>query len=106
MWEEGLTRREKALIVQEEKAWISEKALVKASVDLDAEQAKIEATRKEYLNKMEAHSTRAKHYLGLEKMLGRRMSSSMGEGRTWTYVRQRRWRHSPGASAHGTTLRC
>jgi hypothetical protein len=45
-------------------------ALVKVSADLDVEWAKTEATRKEYLNKMEAYTTRAKHTLGLDKMLG------------------------------------
>jgi hypothetical protein len=38
--------------VQEEKAKFFEKALVKVIADLDAEWAKAEATRKEYLNKM------------------------------------------------------
>jgi hypothetical protein len=56
-----LTCREEALAVREEKAKISEKALVKVSVDLDTKWAKAEATRKEYLNKMEAHTTHAKH---------------------------------------------
>jgi hypothetical protein len=31
---------------------------------------KTEATRKEYLNKMEVHTARAKHSLNLDKMLG------------------------------------
>jgi hypothetical protein len=61
-WEEALTTRE-------EKARISEKALAKVSADLDVERAKVEATRKEYLNKMVAHTTRAKQSLGLDKML-------------------------------------
>jgi hypothetical protein len=69
-WEDELTRREEALIAQEEKAKISEKALVKVSADLDAEWAKAEATQKEYLDKMEVNTTCAKHYLGLDKMLG------------------------------------
>jgi hypothetical protein len=50
--------------MQEEKAWISEKALVKVNGDLNAERVKTEATRKEYLDKMEVHS------LVLDKMLG------------------------------------
>jgi hypothetical protein len=62
-WEEELTRRE-------EKAGISEKALAKVSADLNAEWTKAEATWKEYLDKMAAHTARAKHSLGLEKMLG------------------------------------
>jgi hypothetical protein len=32
--------------------------------------AKAEATQKEYLDKMEAHTTHTKHSLGLDKMLG------------------------------------
>jgi hypothetical protein len=40
------------------------------SVDLEAKQTKTEATRKEYLDKMEAHTARAKHSLSLDKMLG------------------------------------
>jgi TnpA family transposase len=49
---------------------IFEKALVKISTDHDAEWVKAEATRKEYLDKMEAHTTHAKHSLGLDMMLG------------------------------------
>jgi hypothetical protein len=49
---------------------ISKKAMVKVSAHLDAKQAKIEATRKEYLNKMEEHTAHTKHSLGLDKMLG------------------------------------
>jgi hypothetical protein len=59
--QEELTRREEALTTREEKAKISEN---------DAERAKAEATRKEYLDKMEAHTICAKHSLGLDKMLG------------------------------------
>jgi hypothetical protein len=55
-WEEDLTRREEVLAAREEKARISEKTLTKVSADLDAERAKAEATRKEYLDKMEAHT--------------------------------------------------
>jgi hypothetical protein len=65
-----LTRREEALVAWEENAKISEKALVKVSVDLNSEQVKIEATQQEYLNMMRAHTDRAKHTLGLDKMLG------------------------------------
>jgi hypothetical protein len=68
-WEK-LMWREEALAVWEEKARNFEMALVKVSADLDVEWAKTEATRKEYLNKMEAYTTRAKHTLGLDKMLG------------------------------------
>jgi hypothetical protein len=49
---------------------ISEKALAKVSADLDAERTKAEATQKEYLDKMGAHTTGAKHSLSLNKMLG------------------------------------
>jgi hypothetical protein len=56
--------------VWEEKARILEKALAMVSANLDAKRAKAEATRKEYLNKMEAHTAHAKHSLGLDKMLG------------------------------------
>jgi hypothetical protein len=69
-WEEELTQREGSLIALEDKAKISEKALVKVSTDLDAKQAKVEATQKEYLDKMEVHTARAKHSLSLDKMLG------------------------------------
>jgi hypothetical protein len=60
-WEEDLTRREEVLAAWEEKARISEKTLTKVGADLDAERAKAEATRKEYLDKMEAHTACAKH---------------------------------------------
>jgi hypothetical protein len=69
-WEEELTRREEALAAWEERVRISEKALAQVSVDLDAERAKAEATRKEYLDKMEVHTAHAKHSLNLDKMLG------------------------------------
>jgi hypothetical protein len=69
-WEEELTQREEALAAREEKARIFEMALVKVSTDLDAEQAKTEATQKEYLDKMEGHTTCAKNSLGFDKMLG------------------------------------
>jgi hypothetical protein len=52
------------------KAQIFEKALVIVSVDLDTEWAKAEATRKEYLDKMETHTAHAKHSLEHDKMLG------------------------------------
>jgi hypothetical protein len=60
----------------EEKARISEKALVKISADVNTERAKIEATYQEYLDKMRVHTNHAKHTLGLDKMLGRTRSSS------------------------------
>jgi hypothetical protein len=68
--EEELMWREEALAMQKEKVRIPEKALVKVSADIVAQRVKAEATRKEYLDKMEAHNTRAKHSLGLDKMLG------------------------------------
>jgi hypothetical protein len=64
-WEEELTRREEALAVQEEKVRISMKALVKVSANLDAEWAKAEATQKEYIDKMEVHTARAKNSKGV-----------------------------------------
>jgi hypothetical protein len=69
------------LATREEKAWISEKALTMVSVNFDAERAKAEATRKEYLNKMEAHTARAKHSLGLDMMLGEKKVEL--NGREW-----------------------
>jgi hypothetical protein len=45
-------------------------ALAKVSVYLDAERTKAEATRKEYLDKVAAHTNHAKHSLGLDEMLG------------------------------------
>jgi hypothetical protein len=69
-WEEDLTQREEALAVREEKARISQMALVKVSANLDSEWAKTEATHHESLDKMCTHTARAKHTLGLGKMLG------------------------------------
>jgi hypothetical protein len=46
VWEVELTQREEALTTREENAKISEKALVKVSVDLNAEWAKARATQK------------------------------------------------------------
>jgi hypothetical protein len=68
--EEELTCREEALAMREEKVKISEKALFKVSVDLDAERAMIGPTRQVYLDKMCAHTGRIKNTLGLDKMLG------------------------------------
>jgi hypothetical protein len=61
---------EEAFAAQEEKAGILEKALAKVSADLDVEWTKAEATQKEYVDKMAAHTAHAKHSLGLDKMLG------------------------------------
>jgi hypothetical protein len=55
-WSYFLTRREEALVAREEKAKISEKALIKVSADLDTKREKAEATRK--------------HSLDLDNMLG------------------------------------
>jgi hypothetical protein len=68
--EEELTWREEALAAWEEKARIFKKPLVKVSADLDTEWVKTEATRKEYIDKMEPHIAHAKHSLGLDKLLG------------------------------------
>jgi hypothetical protein len=80
-WEEELTRREEALATREEKAKISERALVKVRANLDAERAKAEATQKEYLKKMEAHTAHAKHSLGLDKILREKKVELIG--REW-----------------------
>jgi hypothetical protein len=81
VWEEDLTWRGKALTVSEEKPRISKKALVKVSVDLDTEWSKAEATRKEYLDNMEAHTAHAKHSLDLDKMSGEKKVQL--NGREW-----------------------
>jgi hypothetical protein len=49
---------------------ILEKALAKVNADLNAEWAKAKATRKEYHDKMEAHTAHAKHSVVLNKILG------------------------------------
>jgi hypothetical protein len=67
--------------VREEKARILEKALAKVGADLDTERAKAEATQKDYLDKMEANTTRAQHSLGLDKMLGEKKVEL--DGREW-----------------------
>jgi hypothetical protein len=63
---------------REEKASISEKALTKASAELNVERANDEATRKEYLDKMDTHTACAKHSLGLDKMLGEKKAELNG----------------------------
>jgi hypothetical protein len=74
-------QREEVLATWEEKARISKKSLTKVSDNLDAERAKVEATRKDYLDKMEAHTTHAKHSFGLDKMLGEKKVKL--DGREW-----------------------
>jgi hypothetical protein len=76
--EEELTWREDMLDGREEKASISEKALTKASAELNVERANDEATRKEYLDKMDTHTACAKHSLGLDKMLGEKKAELNG----------------------------
>jgi hypothetical protein len=76
-----LTRREEELTAQEEKVGILEKALVKVSADLNTERTKAEATRKEYLDKMAAHTAPAKHSLSLDKMLGEKKDKLNGRER-------------------------
>jgi hypothetical protein len=68
--QELLLAREEALVAWEEKMRFSERALTKVSADLDVEWVKAEVTRKEYLDKMPAHTIYVKHSLGLDKMLG------------------------------------
>jgi hypothetical protein len=58
------------LLLQEVELTQREKALVKVSADLDAEQAKTKNTHHEYLGKMRAHTDHTKHTLNLDKMLG------------------------------------
>jgi hypothetical protein len=67
--------------VREEKARISKMALVKVSVGLDVEWAKAEATCQDYLDKTQVHMARAKHTLGLDKMLGLKMVQLDGKER-------------------------
>jgi hypothetical protein len=81
--EEELTWREEAFATREERVKISMKALAEVSAQPDAVCAKAEATQKEYLDKMEVHTTHTKHSLSLDKMLagwGRRLSSMEGSG--------------------------
>jgi hypothetical protein len=68
-WEEELIRSEEALASWEEKARVLDNALAKVSAGLDAERTKAEVTRKEYLDKMVAHTAHAKHSIGLDQML-------------------------------------
>jgi hypothetical protein len=58
-----------ALTTREEKARIFEMALDKVNTDLDVKRANAEATQKDFLDKIEAHTAHAKHSLSLEKML-------------------------------------
>jgi hypothetical protein len=66
---EGLHVREGELKRREEKVRVSEKALVQVSITIDVKRTKAEATRQEYLDKIEAHTARGKHVLGLDMML-------------------------------------
>jgi hypothetical protein len=68
-----LTWREEELAVEEKKARISEKALARVSADLDMEQTKAEATRKEYLKKMATDTAHAKHSVSLHKILEKKV---------------------------------
>jgi hypothetical protein len=68
-WEGELTWREEALSAREDKASISEQALVQVSAALDAEQTKADAAREVYLDKMEAHTTLGRLILDLDKIL-------------------------------------
>jgi hypothetical protein len=104
-WEEELIQREEALAVREEKVKISERALVKVSVDLDVEMAKAKATRKEYLNRMEAHTTMPSIPSASTRCWGRRRLSSTGESRTWACVRWCWWRRSPEDSTPRTIVK-
>jgi hypothetical protein len=74
--EEELTRREEALAAREGKVRISEKALTQVSATLDSEWAQAEATRWEYLDKIQAHTDHGNQVLDLNNMLGRGRRSS------------------------------
>jgi hypothetical protein len=68
-WEGELTWREEALATREDKVRVFEQALIQASAALDAERAKADAARQEYLNKMEAHTACGKDILDLNRIL-------------------------------------
>jgi hypothetical protein len=70
--EEELTRREEALAVREGKARISKKAITQVSATLGMEWAQAEATRWEYLDKIQAHTDHGNQVLDLDNMLGER----------------------------------
>jgi hypothetical protein len=79
--EEDFTWREEVLAAWEEKVGNLEKALTKGSADLDAIWTKAEATQKEYLNKMVTHTTRTKHSLSFDKILGEKKVELHGRER-------------------------
>jgi hypothetical protein len=70
--EEELTRREEALAAREGKARISKKAITQVSATLGTEWAQAEATRWEYLDKIQAHTDHGNQVLDLDNMLGER----------------------------------
>jgi hypothetical protein len=86
-WDEQLTRREEALVVREEKAGIFEKALVKVSVDLDAEWAKVEVLERSTLTRWKRTPVVPSTPSAVTRCWWRRRSSSTGESRTWTCAR-------------------
>jgi hypothetical protein len=61
-----------------EKARISKKALAQVCSALDAKWAMAEASRQEYLDKIQAHTDRGKQVLDLDKMLGERKEELNG----------------------------
>jgi hypothetical protein len=71
-------RREEALIARGEKARISKKALAQVYYALDAKWTMAEASRQEYLDKIQAHTDRGKQVLDLDKMLGERKEELNG----------------------------
>jgi hypothetical protein len=74
--------------VQEEKARISEMALVKVRADLHVKRVKTEATRLEYLDKMHMLTACAKNTLDLDKMLGEKKVLLNRKEWTLLFVRQ------------------
>jgi hypothetical protein len=80
-----------------------ERALAKVSANLDAKRTKAEATQKEYLGMMAAHTARAKHSFSLDKMFGEKKVKLDEREQDLSCVRQRWWRHGPMDSTPETT---
>jgi hypothetical protein len=98
-------RREEALATPEDKVRISEKALSMVTADLDTKWAKAEATRKEYLDKIDSHTGYAKHSLGLDNMLGEKNVLLNRREQDLSFARWHWWRHRPEDSTPSTTVR-
>jgi hypothetical protein len=79
---------------------ISEQALVQVSAILDAEQAKVNATRQVYLDKMEAHTAHGMLELDLNKILAEKKVELDGkerdlELRATALAEAQAWGHNP-----------